>query len=657
MDYTTFDKNASDKIRASGDAGYWWKLETPKERADAIVAAARVMKGSQERSDRAQANLTHARLYGNTEQLGFGTREYSRAASAPQQKISLNVCCACVDTLASKIAKNRPRPMFLTDGGNFGQQKQAKKLDKFMRGLFYETKIYEKSAQVFTDCGIFDIAALKFYFDPISDKMKVERVFPDELFVDNADGKYGEPRQLFQANFVAKEVLQAEVEKRMKGKELEEALLTISAYVAPEESYLKGFGDVVEIWEAWHLPSYEGAKDGRHVVAMLGCELFEEQWKPMRFPFAFLRFSKRVLGFWGQSLVERLSGIQLEINRLLRSVSEQLRRKGRGRIFCKIGSKVNTEHLRNAIGDVVFYTGDHPPVVDNGNAVAPEEFNQLDRLYQRAFQEAGISELSAGAKKPSGLDAAVALREFADVESERFSMVGKAWEQLFLDAADVMIELLCIRGGSYPVKHIAKRSTEDIDWKDINLARDQYVMQMFPVSSLPQTPAYRLQRVTELVQEGYIPDKSEALRLLDFPDLESETNLALAAIDDADESISAILDQDPPKFIQPDEFSDPNAIVSRASAAYLRAKHHGVDDERMNLLVRLIDAAKMILNPPVDPNAMPQPGEMPPGMPAGAPMPGMPMPAPGAGGVPPNITNTNVLNNPQAATVPPLIPQ
>jgi hypothetical protein len=182
-------------------------------------------------------------------------------------------------------------------------------------------------------------------------------------------------------------------------------------------------------------------------------------------------------------------------------------------------------------------------------------------------------------------------------------------------------------------------------------------MQMFPVSSLPQTPAYRLQRVTELVQEGYIPDKSEALRLLDFPDLESETNLALAAIDDADESISAILDQDPPKFIQPDEFSDPNAIVSRASAAYLRAKHHGVDDERMNLLVRLIDAAKMILNPPVDPNAMPQPGEMSPGG-----MPGMPPPMPGAapaapGGTPPNITNTNVLNNPQAATVPPLVPQ
>jgi len=658
VDYKDFERGKEEA--KSGDPGFWWKLTDAKERADAVMAASNVMKHSQGRIDRSQANLTNARLYGNIEQLGFGVKEYSRSSSSPHNKISLNVCCSCVDTLASKIAKTRPRPMFLTDGGDFGMQKQAKKLDKFMRGLFYETKIYEKAAQVFTDSGIFDIGALKFRIDPLDDRVKVERVFPDELYVDDADAKYGEPRQLFQSKLISKEVLYAEVDRRFKGQEREEARLAVDGYHAPDETYLKGFGDVVEVWEAWHLPSYEGADDGCHSICIKVLELFYEQWKPCRFPFAFLRFSRRVLGFFGQSLVERLSGIQLEINRLVRSVSEQLRRKGRGRIYCKIGSKVNPEHLRNSIGDVVFYTGDSPPTVDNGNAVSPEEFAQLDRLYQRAFQEAGISELSAGAKKPSGLDAAVALREFADVESERFSMVGKAWEQFFLDAADVMIELLHERGGSYPVKYIAKRDTQTIDWKDIDLNRDCYVMQMFPVSSLPQTPAYRLQRVTELINQGYIPDKSEALRLLDFPDLESENNLALAAIDDADESISAILDEEPPRFIQPDEFSDPNALVSRASAAYLRAKHHGVDDDRMNMLVQLIDAAKMILNPPVDPTSI---NTDPAAMGGGAPPAGIPPPQPPVGPLPqggapmPNITNTNVLNNPQAATVPPLVPQ
>lgn len=642
MDYRDFEDAKVIQGR-EGQPGYWWKLEEEKDRADALISAANVLKTSVSRTDRYQANLTHARLYGNIEQLGFGVREYGRTASAPQNKISLNVCCACVDTLTSKVAKNRPRPMFLTDGGNFQQQRQAKKLDKFMRGLFHETGIYAKSKQIFVDSCIFDIGAMKFYLHPVTGKMQVERVFPDELFVDDTDAKYGQPRQLFQSKLIPKEVLLSQY-----GDKSPEVRLAIESYTGDGESYLKGFGDVVEVWEAWHLPSYEGAKDGRHSMAIKGAELLDEPYTMDVFPFAFMRFSERVLGFWGQGLVERLTGIQLELNRLLRSISEQLRRKGRGRIFCKIGSKVNPEHLRNSIGDIIFYTGDAAPHVDNGNAVAPEEFMQLDRLYQRAFQEAGISELSAGAKKPSGLDAAVALREFSDIESERFSMVGKAWEQFFLDAATVQIEILHAAGAKYPVKLPKKRAFEAIDWKDIDLQRDAYMMQMFPVSSLPQTPAYRIQRVTELVKEGYITDKSEALRLLDFPDLESETSLALAALDDADECISAILDEDTPRYIAPDEFSDPQAIITRASAAYLRAKYQGVDEDRLSMLVQLIDAAKMIIAPPMA--AAP---------PAGPGAPGMPPPPPGMPGMGAAVGGSINLTQsaPQASTVPPLIPQ
>ena len=140
-----------------------------------------------------------------------------------------------------------------------------------------------------------------------------------------------------------------------------------------------------EFWEAWHLPSSKKSKDGKHVISINNCVLFEEQWKLDKFPFVVFRYKKRTTGFWGKGVTESIAGIQLELNRLVRSVSEQLRRKGRGRVFIQHGSKVNPASLTNGIGDVLYYTGS-PPIIDNGNAVAPEEFNQIAALKQAALQ-------------------------------------------------------------------------------------------------------------------------------------------------------------------------------------------------------------------------------------------------------------------------------
>lgn len=614
-DYKSFQSGESKKSEPSGQVGYWWQAEDSTLRAQALIGAARFLKEDQ--TDRTAANLRHARLYGNFDALGFGLREYARANSVNQ--IALNVVASCVDTLTAKVAKNKPRPSFQTSGGSFIQQQKAKKLDKFGRGIFYEGKYYERVApRVFRDACIFGTGAVKIFLNE-ENRVRFERVLVEELFVDQADAIHGEPRQLLQRKLIAREVLLAEFGK-------DETMRTaIERAKMPDNDGMKGFGDVVEVWEAWHLPSSKKAKDGRHVIAIDGACLVDDEWKHDWFPFAFLHYKPRVLGFWGQGLAECLTGIQLEINRLLRSVSEQLRRKGRGRIFLQKGSGVTPGHMTNGIADIITYNG-HPPIVDSQNSVAPEEFMQLDRLYQRAFQEAGISELSAGAKKPSGLDAAVALREFNDIETERFSMVAKDYEQLALDTMQIAIDLVCeAGGGGYKVKLPNKRAVEEIDWKDINLERDSYTMQMFPVSSLPQTPAARRQAVRELMNDGFVPDKAEARRLLDYPDLESEGDLATAVLDDVDATISKILDADKPELMVPEDYQNLPMLLQRAQAMYLRVRFTDIETERLDMLRQLIDqtANKML---EAQKAAMPAPPEAPPGppMPPEGALPGAP---------------------------------
>lgn len=636
-----------EKLLAAGINLRWWQEKDPEERAHGVIDMAKGLEDAA--SQRLQANLRHARLYENVELDGLTGTDYAQAlvrqALYGAGIMRLNVVAACIDTLMAKIAKNKPRPNFLTSGGSWKMQRKARSLDKFMRGLFYETRVHDKAKDVFLDAETFGTGLLHVY-DADDKRLDCERVIPSEIFVDDTDAMYGAPRTMFRKKRIQREVLVSMFPKHA------DAILTAAESEDASDSTAKeARTPSIDVWEAWHLPSKKDAGDGLHCITIDGTELFCEEWKLDCFPFVRLPFKKRTLGFWGKGVAESLVGIQVELNRLVLSISEQLRRKGKGRIFLQLGSKVNPNQLTNGIGDIVYYTGS-PPVVDNSNVVSPEEFMQVDRLYQKAFQEVGISELSAAAKKPSGLDAAVALREFSDIESERFALVHQAWETFFLDYAALCLKLISKQYGweGYKIQMPSKRYTITVDWKDIDLDEDSYVMQMFPTSSLPQTPAARYAKVKEMRQDGFISD-AVAKRLLEFPDIEAEMNLGNAAIDDADAVISAILDEEEPELLPIEPYQDLELIIERATAAYLFARHFpDIEKERLDLLRQLIDNAAALLAPPAPP--------------AGAPMPGAPMdpaamgapPMAGPGAPMPTMANVGNVNIDAAPPVAPAVP-
>ena len=601
-------------------------------------------------SDRQAALIRHMRLYEN---LDLAIASGSGFAEAVVRQIvmqsgylSLNVGATCVNTLTAKVTKNRPRPFFLASGTSWKNQIKARNLDKWCKGYMYQTKFFQKARPVFVDGCEFGTGFLK-VFEGDTGKLACERTFPGEILIDRLDGRDGAPRQLFQEKWVSRDVLTrlypkmaAEIAEAGKRERIES---TVDA--APEV-----VENTIKVLEAWHLPSGTGADDGKHVICIEGACLMKEQWKIDKFPFVVYRFQKRTLGFDGKGVIETVQPIQVELNKGLRSISQQMRRKGKGRTWVQIGSKVVIGNMTNNDGgDIGYYTG-AAPTVDNNNAIAQEEFGWIDRLYQKAFQEIGISELSAAAKKPSGLDAAVALREYSDIESERFAPQHQDWEQFSMDFVDLSIDLITKQYGweAYKVLVPGRRDTLEVDWANIDLDRDSYAMQMWPVSSLPQTPSAQYQRAKEMMQDGFI-DKTVAQRLLNFPDVGMEENLLNAMLDDADATISAILDDDEPKLMPLEPYQNLDLIIERGTAWYLFARHRNCPEDRLSLLRQLIDsatAAKVkLMAPPPMPGAMP-------GMPPGAPPMGPPgaMP-PVAGG--PQITNTMNAAAPVPA-VPPL---
>lgn len=618
VDYRSFGLGGPAEDRRPDDVDrQWWTLP-PDEAAASISSTLSLFR--QHQAERERSIVVGARLYGNLSLLpGVHLGKLSTLQAAQRERLTFNVVQSAIDTVTAKIAKNRPRPLFLTSGGDYRQQRRAKRLTQFVDGVFYEAKAYELGPEAFRDACIWGDGLVHVFAR--HGRVAFERVLPGELFVDELEALYGNPRQMHRVKQVDRAVLLA----LFPGKA---GVIGRADREGDASERRPGHvADLVTVRESWRLPSKPGAKDGKHVLTVDGHALTPlEPWEHDFFPFARFSWSRRPFGFWAQGLAEQLAGIQLELNKLFATVQRSLHLSGTFKIWVKNGSKVAVEHLNNEIGAVL--RSEEPPQWILPQAVQPEVYAQINTLIARAYEQAGVSQLSATAQKPAGLNSGKALREYNDIETDRFQTVGQAYERFFLDLARLSIAVakgIAARDNGYRVQVPGRKWLASIDWADVDLAEDQYVMQCFPVSSLPRDPAGRLQTVQEYAQAGYLTPR-QARRLLDFPDLDQVESLENAA----EEYLTQVLDQivDDGDYAPPEPFDDLALGRELALEYYQLGRTQGLEEERLELLRRFItqidDYQRQAAQPPTPPAEMP-PSD--PTAPPGAPQPMPPQPA------------------------------
>ena len=572
---------------------FWWDsdVNNPEDLIDGLLD--NLKKRIETRADH---DVLHLSLFENYFNNALNPMAYRASSVYDDERVTFNVIASCCNTVTAKIAKTRPRPIFLTSGGDFSLKRKAKLLTKFVDGMFYQTDLYNVMQRVFLDSCVFGTGVLKVYIE--DDEIKTERVFPSELIVDEYEARYGEPRQMFQRKIMPREVVMG-----LYPNHIDE--ISRANPCDPEDRHYNT-GDMIEVIEAWHIPSSKGSGDGRHVICIDGATLFDEKYEKSYFPFVTLRWSRRMLGYYGQGLAEQLRGIQAEINQLLLNIQEQMN-LATPKVFLERGSQVAKEQINNQTWGIIEYEG-QPPRFFVPQTVSGEVFSHLDRLYNRAYEISGISQLSATSLKPAGLESGVALREYSDIETERFVIVGQAYEAAFLEIARQMIDLAkdaSEQGKTYEVISYGDKEIEKIKWSDINLREDQYRMKVYPASLLPTTPAARLQTVIEMSQVGLI-DKAETRSLLDFPDIEQYNKLATAPLDEAEMLVEEILEKG--KYHPPEPFSNLQLHLQFFQRAYIEAKINGAPEDRLDLMRRYMQECFKLLQPPAPPVAA-MPGE------------------------------------------------
>lgn len=582
----------------------WWEAKSDVEMQKQFLGTANFLKENQQFRYRQAA--IYARLYGNQNLVNFagssGMKMDSGANMLPADRPTFNVIQSAVDTLVSRLSQSRPAPIFLTDNSDYKERNLAKKLNNFILGEFYQIKSYEKGATILRDALVMGTGCLKVFEK--DNRVAAERVLLTELLTDPNESLYSEPRQLYQVKLMDRQVLIEQSPGYRKEIEDAEKAFPDSG---PDSS--KTVSDQVLVVEGWHLPSGKDAKDGRHVIACTGGIIFDEDYTKETFPFVFLHYSTRLLGFWAQGLAEQLMGTQMEINSLLFTISKSIRLMGVPRVFVEEGSKVVAAHNNNEIGVIIKYRGVKPSY-EIAPSNAPELYSERDKLIQYAYQQCGVSSLQATSQKPSGLNSGEAIRSYDDISTDRFAALSRRYDNFFIDLAYLVIDLakeIAEREGEYQTVYPNKNGAKEIDLPKAGLLNDPFVIQCFNMSSLPKDPSGRMEKITEMIQSGMITIK-EGRRLLDYPDLEQVEKLANAS----EERIYQILDEiiEDGKYTPPDPFMDlslANEIVVQYYNLYASAK---LEEEKQQLLrdfFSQVQAMKQAAMPPAPPQAAPVP--------------------------------------------------
>jgi hypothetical protein len=593
----------------------WWMLKDA-DAADVISGTLNLIRDSQ--SFRATQWIVSSRLYGNLSPTTLAGVSFSKLAAqqpALRDRISYNLVQSVVDTVVAKITRNRPKPLFLTSGGDYRKQREAKKLNAFLDGVFYENSTHEIGTTVFRDASVWGDGFIHVFAK--GDRVCHERVMASEIFVDDVEALYGQPRQMHRVKQVDRQVLfdmfpdDADKIAGVKPSRTEENGRSIIA-------------DMITVRESWHLASGPGADDGKHCITIDGAVLGEmEPWPHQWFPFARVQWCPRLYGYWGQGLAEQLQNIQLEINKILWIIQRSFHLAGSFKVFIENGSKIVKEHLNNDIGTIVNYTG-VPPTYVVPQIVSPEVFAHLQNLINKGYEQAGVSQLAASSLKPEGLNSGRAIREYNDIQQDRLHVPAKSYETMYMDVARLSIEVIKMIAAAdkgYEVRVPGRKTIERIEWKDIKLSDDDYVMQCYPVSSLPSDPAGRLATIQEYAQAGFLSPR-QARRLLDFPDLDQVESLANAEEDYLTMVFDKIVDDG--DYTSPDPLDDLAMSKQLCLEYYAKGKANNLREDRLELLRRYLEQINEIeqaMMPPPVPQ-MPMPGA------TGAPLaPPMPMPA------------------------------
>lgn len=556
--------------------------------------------------------LKYARLYG-TQWLGFSSLVNNRIITTRNKNANPLACTfngtkSTIDTVTAKIAQHHPPVRFTPTDGDWKAHKTAAQRNRFLAGLFYANDVYAKGRMAFLDSAVWGDGLIQVYAR--NGKIRYERIFPGDLYIN--------PSETVVANNLTELGVQKLMDRTDAYYMLDEdpAVLDAPQVKISIDGVFSDNSDIIRLNEIWRLPSYEGAGDGRHVIATENAIITDDEWKHPNFPFARVQCMPNLYGYWSEGFCELLQNTQLQYDEISFAINEAIELGGYFKIFNQSSENIVVEELDNEIGSVL--RGDAPPTSLLWELVQPEIWQRLATLKDEFYQLSGVSQMNAMSEKPAGDESGVALREANDIYTERFSIWVESFQEMYKDLAKLSIQCLTDiledqEQKSYEVYSVGNVA-DPIDFAELGFEKDeQYQITCEDVNDVSGTLEDRFATASEFVNSGWY-DERTAREVFQLPDTSRIENLYNATYEYVDMITDMMIEDG--TYTPPDPLDNLQLCLTLATQKFNYARTRHVSQGRTDLIRRFISETQTLVQqamPPPMPQAAPQPlGNAPP---------------------------------------------
>lgn len=613
----------------------WWELEGD-ELANEVVRIADALESDQEhRRSRAQNAIS---VYENRRLNRLSAGAYS---ASTEKFLRLPLCRSLCDTVLAEIAgRQRPKPQFMTSGADWQEQRRARRMDRFVEAVLHQQQGryvngWELLSDCFHDATKVGTGVCKVYVDGDGEepKLRLERVRDTELYVDPREAEHGDPLNLVHIYEMDEDkALECFVKNGTDadGNELTEERKEVlrhaisSAASSDTTEYEANAGTarlarVIKVREIWRKPLSKD-RPGKHAFCISGATLDVEDWTEPDFPFVFFRWAPETWGFWAQGLIEEAEPMQDELNECVDRMSERISLCANKRVYVPESANISEEMMQaNEAENIIYYAGGQPPHETQTSPFTPAEFEWTQWVKSLGYELPGVSQMSATGRKETGIDSGVAIRTTQDLAAKRFAVKARySYEYPFVSLARRIVAAVaawCDATGQDFVAGMPKgEAYDEVRWADAKLS-SSYDIKVGPVSSLPNSAEGIRQYAQELFNAGAI-GRLKFLRIIDWPDLDTDLQRETAEHDYAEWLIDRFLDADEDSegdvYESPDGFlQSPQAQLVQFAQAYFQAKRKRAPELNLELLRRYTTALVEMIERAQAP-AQPAPGMAPP---------------------------------------------
>lgn len=434
-----------------------------------------------------------------------------------------NIIRSVIDTLVAKMSELKIRPFFNPIKGNYKTRKIVKQMQIFFDDYFEKQNILNKvNYETFRNALIFDTGYV--FINPWS--LSLHTIKPTEIAYYGAEDHYGDITKVmlsfrdFPGSLIEKWTM-------LKAPKDDKFFYNVELYFDSDEKEYRIYID-------------QKLERKGHWV------------KPV--PIVKLHYSNPVIGGKSTSIVDLLFPMQKNLNKLNALIKECAQLNPASLYFAPEGTNITPQSLDNRVGNMIVYRpipGVTTPIISTHQEFISEQYiKEREYIKKSMFELVGISQLSAMANKPAGLDSGVALRSMENIEADRFGVLVNNIIRCYIDISRLMIEIFPEDAELLPTDI----SRAKIQWKDVIEQSRQIKIQYSAATLFSRDPAEKLQQIMQYSQAGLI-NPARVGQLIELPDLEEANALNTAAIDAVDQTVEKAIETgipEIPKFVSYD---------------------------------------------------------------------------------------------------------